>query len=137
MDYFNESELEGYKKSFSEQSFWNKLKKFAKKAGLKVVYSALLLFYAFKRPETPFWAKSIITGVLGYLISPIDFIPDLTPIVGYTDDLTMLGFGIATVAAYINDTVKSSAKEKIKKWFGDVDDKELNKINHNHKLNEY
>jgi len=49
----------------------------------------------------------------------------------------MLGFGIATVAAYINDTVKSSAKEKIKKWFGDVDDKELNKINHNHKLNEY
>ena len=118
MDYFNESELEGYKKEFSESKFWNKITKYAKKAGLKVVYTALLLFYAFKRPETPFWAKSIITGVLGYLISPIDFIPDLTPVLGYTDDMAMLGFGLATVAVYINAQVKENAKQKITSWFG-------------------
>ena len=129
MDYFNESELEGYKKEFSESKFWNKITKYAKKAGLKVVYTALLLFYAFKRPETPFWAKSIITGVLSYLISPIDFIPDLTPVLGYTDDMAMLGFGLATVAVYINAQVKENAKQKITSWFGEMDESQLENLN--------
>jgi uncharacterized membrane protein YkvA (DUF1232 family) len=117
MEYFDDNELDAYRKEFSESKFWTKVGKFASKAGIKVIYSALLLYYSFKRPETPFWAKSIITGVLGYFLSPIDFIPDLAPIIGYTDDLAMLGLGIATIAVYINDNVKAQAKDKIKQWF--------------------
>mgnify|MGYP003597756213 CR=1 FL=1 len=128
MEYFEESELDGYRKEFSESKFWTKVAKFATKAGIKVIYSALLLYFAFRRSETPFWAKSIITGVLGYFLSPFDFIPDLTPIIGYTDDLTMLGLGIATVAVYINDTVKAQAKSKIKQWFKHVSSDALDGI---------
>ena len=62
--------------------------------GMKTCYSALLLFYAYRRSDTPSWAKNIVIGVLGYLIAPFDMLPDLTPIIGYTDDLGILGFGL-------------------------------------------
>ena len=105
-----------------------KLKNYAKQAGLKTVYSALLLFYAYKRSDTPAWAKRVIFGVLGYFISPIDIIPDLTPLIGYTDDLGMLGLGLATIAFYINDEVKTNARAQLAKWFGDYDEDELREV---------
>lgn len=108
-----------------ESQLWATLKKHAKKAGLKTVYSVLLLFYAFQRKETPLWAKNIILGALTYFISPFDFLPDLTPVLGYTDDLGVLSFGISAVACYINDEVRQQARQRLSRWFGEVDDKEL------------
>lgn len=115
----------GYGDEFSEESFWNKLKNVFKKAGLKVVYSALMLFYAYQNKETPVWAKTIIIGALGYFISPIDAIPDLTPAVGYADDLGVLVAAIAAVGAYIDSEVKQNAKDKLHNWFGEFDEEEL------------
>jgi len=86
------------------------------------VYTALLLFYAFRRKETPTWAKNIIIGVLGYLISPIDFIPDLTPIIGYTDDIGVLSFGLVTIACFVNNEVKQKSRKRMTKWFGELDE---------------
>lgn len=117
-----------YSGEFTEKKLWAKLTGYAKQAGTKVVYSALLLFYAYRRKETPSWAKNIVLGTLGYLISPIDAIPDLTPLLGYTDDLGVLSFGLVTIASYINDEVKSNARERLNKWFGDYDEKELQEV---------
>ena len=116
---------------YSEESFWEKIKKFGKKAGSKVVYSALLLFYCMKDGDAPVWTKTVIIGALAYFISPIDAIPDLVPIVGYTDDLGALVAALGTVAAYINDDIRQKAKAKLADWFGsdsqddvaDIDDK--------------
>ena len=47
------------------------IKQILKKGGTRLLYSALLLFYAFKRKDLPAWAKSIVIGALGYLLSPI------------------------------------------------------------------
>ena len=115
----------GYEDQFSEEGFWDKLKNVFKKAGIKVVYSALMLYYAYQRKETPVWAKTIIVGALGYFISPIDAIPDLTPIVGYADDLGVLVVAIGAVSAYIDSEVKQSAKDKLHNWFGEFDEEEL------------
>ena len=120
--------IEKYKNRFSEAKLWTKLKNHAKQAGLKTVYSALLLFYAYKRSDTPAWAKRVIIGVLGYFISPIDIIPDLTPFIGYTDDIGMLGLGLATIAFYINDEVKTNAKAHLAKWFSDYDEDDLREV---------
>lgn len=117
--------FEGYAKRFSEGRLLKKIQKFAKDAGLKVVYSVLLLFYAYRRSDTPVWAKRIIIGVLGYFISPIDMLPDLTPILGYTDDLGVLSFGLVTIAAYINDDVRITARKKLQDWFGHFNVEEL------------
>ncbi|RMF22634.1 MAG: DUF1232 domain-containing protein [Bacteroidetes bacterium] len=100
----------------------------ARQAGLKAVYSALLLFYAFKRKDTPGWAKNIILGTLGYLLTPFDSIPDLTPFLGFTDDLGVLSFGLVTIACYINDEVRIQARKKLREWFGDFELHELKEV---------
>jgi uncharacterized membrane protein YkvA (DUF1232 family) len=122
------SRIKKYAVFFSESSFWNTVQSYAKKIGVQSLYSSLLLFYAFKRKETPTWAKNIIIGVLGYLIAPIDLIPDLTPFIGYTDDLGVLGIGLVAIASYINDSVKLQAKTKLKVWFGNYDPSEIENI---------
>ena len=117
-----------YRKSFSENKFWTKLRTYASKAGTKVVYSALLLFYAYQRAETPAWAKRLIIGALGYLIAPIDVIPDLSFLVGYTDDIGVLSFALVTVAAYVNEDVRGKARERLHAWFPSVAEEDLRDV---------
>lgn len=117
-----------YADAFSPAKFWEKLKLYASKAGVKVVYSALLLFYAYRRKETPTWAKNVVLGTLGYFLSPIDAIPDLTPFLGFTDDIGVLSFGLVTIAAYINDDIRKQARERLGKWFDQIDEEDLRKV---------
>lgn len=117
-----------YEKNYSDDSFWDKIAGVAKKAGGKVIYLGLLLYYALKRDSTPTWAKTVIIGALGYFISPIDAIPDLVPIVGFTDDLGVLTAAVATCALYINNEVKVNAKAKIADWFGNDVAKEIAEV---------
>ena len=39
-----------------------------------------------QKPDVSAADKGIIIAALGYLISPLDFIPDPIPVAGYTDD---------------------------------------------------
>ena len=111
-----------------ERQLWNKIKRFAQAAGVKTVYSVLLLFYAFQRKETPAWAKNIILGALAYFISPLDFLPDLTPVFGFTDDLGVLGFGLVTIAGYVNADVRQQARERLSKWFVAYSEEDLEEV---------
>lgn len=109
---------------YSENNFWTKIKTFAKTAGKEVIEKALFLYYAAQQPATPLWAKTAIYGALAYFISPLDAIPDLTPMLGYSDDLGILAAALVTVASYITDEVKQQAKNKMQTWFGSTDVKE-------------
>ncbi|BCS55619.1 YkvA family protein [Geobacter sp. SVR] len=106
-----------YSVSYDEGSFWEKIGNFAKKAGKELIEKALILFYTLQDPETPLWAKTVIVGALGYFVSPVDAIPDVVPIVGFTDDLTVLAGAIATVGACITSEHKRKAQNKISEWF--------------------
>lgn len=117
-----------YMRFFSASALRKKLLKYARQAGIKVVYMVLLLFYAYQRNETPTWAKNIVLSTLGYFLTPIDAIPDLTPVIGYTDDLGVLSFGIVTIAAYINEDVRAKARKKLTAWFGNYNQKDLDEI---------
>ena len=101
----------------SDDSFWQKLKAFAVVAGREVVRLALQLFYAARAPETPAWAKAVIYGALAYFILPVDAIPDLVPMVGFSDDLGALASAVATVAAHITPEIKERADAKLTEWF--------------------
>lgn len=121
--------MEGnYSKYFSEKSLWEKLKKFSKIAGVKVVYAVLLLFYAMKDKNVSVKSKLIIIAALGYFILPSDAIFDLTPIIGFSDDLGVLLFALSQIASNITPEVKENARQKLKDWFGQIDEKELQEL---------
>lgn len=112
------SHTKSYENEFSDSSFWDKIVKYAKKAGQNVIEKALCLYYAAQNPQTPVWAKATIYGALGYFICPIDAIPDITPVIGYSDDLGVLAAEIVAVSMYITEKVKAQAKRKLRDWFG-------------------
>lgn len=114
-----------YIKAYSETKLYKKILRFAKAAGIKVVYIALILFYVLKKNTTPVWAKSMIIGALGYFILPTDFVPDFIPFFGYSDDLSALAGGLVAVAMYVDAEVKQKSKDKLHVWFGKYDDSEL------------
>lgn len=112
-------DLVRYRRGYSEARFWWKLSRFARTAGREVVEKALYLFYAAQRPETPAWAKAVAVGALGYFILPVDALPDIAPVIGYTDDLGVLGLALATIAVYVDDGVRWKARRTLSRWFGD------------------
>lgn len=101
--------------SFSDESFWEKVKVFAKSAGQEVIYNALILYYAF--PKASPRSKTIITGALAYFISPIDVIPDPIAVIGYSDDIAILLAAVGAVAMEITPEDKDKAQSKLKDWF--------------------
>ena len=113
----NKDQSAGYEAEYSEAGFWSKLSGFALAAGKEVVENALILFYVAKSEHTPLWAKSVVLAALGYFIATIDAIPDLTPLIGFADDLGVLSAAIASIAAYVNPELKSQVDKKLKSWF--------------------
>jgi len=69
--------LDSFKDYFSENKLFNKIRSSSRKAGLQVVYAALLLFYLMESKSVPVRAKAGIMAALGYFILPTDLIPDL------------------------------------------------------------
>lgn len=118
-------EKEEYKKEYNEKNFFDKLKKVLKVVGVKGVYMLLLLYNTLQRKDIPPKEKSIIIGALGYFILPLDALPDITPIVGYSDDIFALGMAILKVMPYIDGEMKEKSREQIIKWFK-IPESELN-----------
>jgi uncharacterized membrane protein YkvA (DUF1232 family) len=102
---------------FTDESSWEKVKNVAKTAGKEVLYNALLLYYTF--PKASPKAKAIIVGALAYFISPIDVIPDVTPIIGYSDDLAILIAAVAAIGMEITQEEKDMVNKKLTDWFGE------------------
>ncbi len=110
---------DNYAKHYSEKSFWDKIKKYAKQIGNKTLHSALILYYVGVDKQTPSWAKGVILASLGYLIFPFDAIPDITPFAGYADDAGAIASALAAIAGSITNEHKSKADQKIVEWFED------------------
>ena len=118
----------GYSNKYSGEVLLHKLKKYAVKIGVKLVYVALLLYYTLQKENIPLKAKAIIIGSLGYFIAPLDIITDLLPLIGYSDDFGVLLMALATVAMYIDNEVKNKAQLKLRSWFGTINEREISKI---------
>lgn len=111
-----------YGEHFTDDSFWNKVKRYAKQAGRRVLEPALVLYFCMQDSDTPAWAKAVIVGVLGYFIFPMDAIPDATPAVGFGDDLGALTVALGMVAVHIKPEHSEKAKDKLRQWLGDEGD---------------
>ena len=114
-----------YQQHYDENSFWNKVKSMAKKAGIKLIYIALLLYYYLQSSHISTKDKAIIYGALGYFIFPFDIIPDYIPFIGYTDDLSILMYAYKKVKSKIDDHIREKAKNKLNSFFGNYDQSQI------------
>ncbi len=114
-------DLHKYQDNYSDSKLMDKIMDVAKKAGIKVIYCALLAYEVVKSPDVPTAQKAIVIGALGYFILPVDLVPDFIPVVGYADDLAAIIAAIRTVYIHITPEMKANAERQLVKWFGDFD----------------
>ena len=117
-----------YSKYYSESGLWEKIKTGSKSAGSKVVYAVLLLFYVMSDKSVGIKTKFFIAASLGYFILPTDAIFDLTPLIGFSDDLGVLLFALTQISSSITPDIKEKARCKLNDWFGEVDENELREL---------
>lgn len=110
-------DLSQYKEKFTKNGFIEKIHRIAKRAGAKLVYAALVLYYLIESDKVSLKDKAMIIGALGYLISPLDLVPDAIPIAGLGDDLSILIFVLNKVWGDVDEEIKKKAHDKLSQWF--------------------
>jgi len=70
------------------------------------------LYLAARHPETPWYARLFVAGVVAYALSPIDLIPDFVPVLGYLDDLVLIPLGIALAVRMIPAPVLAECRAR-------------------------
>ena len=118
-----------YGKKYNEEDFRSKVSEVGKKIGAKPLYYSFLLYYAL--PRVSIMDKAIIIGSLGYLISPIDLIPDYIPVIGLMDDISVLTWAVYKIASNsrnIDDEVRRRARNRLRTIFADMTDEEIDRL---------
>jgi uncharacterized membrane protein YkvA (DUF1232 family) len=67
-------------------------------------------YYCAFDPATPRRVRLILVGALAYFVLPTDVMPDFLPLVGFTDDVTVLLTALGTVAGHITPTHRAAAR---------------------------
>ena len=121
-------EFMNYANKFSKKDFVEKIARIAKSAGAKLVYAALILYYTLQSDKVSATNKAMIIGALGYLISPLDVVPDAIPIAGLADDLGVLVFVLKKVWTDVDPEIQIKARQRMEKWFDEDEIEEINDL---------
>jgi uncharacterized membrane protein YkvA (DUF1232 family) len=93
--------------------FWVKLKQAAAK--LPFTEDLLAAYYCAFDKHTPRHVQVALLGAIAYFILPFDFIPDMMPVLGFTDDAAVLATAIRLVATNITDDHRAAARAALKR----------------------
>ena len=94
-----------------EDGFWEKLRRYARR--VPFAEEAVAVYYCAIDPATPTQVKAVLFGALAYFVLPFDFLPDLVPLLGFTDDAAILYAAIRTVAPHITDRHRARARHTL------------------------
>jgi len=90
-----------------------KIKHWGARAGKKVMAPVLTMYYCLKDKKTPVRSKIIIAGALAYFILPADLIADITPLVGFTDDLSVIFTAYEAIKKHITPEHSAKARKQL------------------------
>ena len=88
--------------------FWTKARRVA--ARLPFAEDLLAAYYCAFDQATPLQVKATLVGALAYFVLPIDFLPDLLPLIGFTDDAAVLLAAVRLVAGNIRPEHRGAAR---------------------------
>jgi uncharacterized membrane protein YkvA (DUF1232 family) len=98
-------------KSRLRRTFWRKFRRFA--ARLPFAEDLVAAYVCAFDRDTPRHVQVALIGALAYFVLPFDFIPDMLPLVGFTDDAAVLATAIKVVAAHITPQHRQAARRAI------------------------
>jgi uncharacterized membrane protein YkvA (DUF1232 family) len=96
--------------------FWRKLRALA--ARLPFAEDLIAAHYCAFDRQTPVHVKAALVGALAYFVLPADVIPDVLPVIGYTDDAAMLAAAIRLVAQHITPDHRQAARQTLARMRG-------------------
>ena len=99
--------------------FWLKLKRLAVK--LPFAEDLLAAYYCAFDKQTPRHVQAALLGAIAYFILPFDFVPDVMPILGFTDDAAVLATAIRMVASHITNEHREAARAALKRGVDEVE----------------
>ncbi|HVL71396.1 MAG TPA: YkvA family protein [Beijerinckiaceae bacterium] len=90
------------------RDFWAKLRA----VGRRVPFAEDLLaaYYCTLDPATPSRVRLVLLAAIAYFVMPVDAVPDILPILGFTDDAAVIAAAIAQVAGNINESHRERAR---------------------------
>ena len=112
MEKFTIENAPKYERHYNEDGFWAKLKKLAARWGEKLLYPAMMLYCMMKSPNVSFKDKTIIAGALGYLILPLDAVPDFIPMLGIIDDISAIMLALKTLNQDLTPEIHDEARRE-------------------------
>lgn len=104
------------------EGFWGWLASCASRLGKAMTEKILVAYFVAIDDATPAWAKATLATALIYVGFPLDAIPDVTPIVGFSDDATALAAALAAVAVAVRVRHLRQAREQMRAWGMRVED---------------
>lgn len=93
------------------EEFWRKLDLLA--AALPFAEDLLAAYYCAFDRETPHAVRGVLIGALAYFVMPADAIPDIVPVLGFTDDAAVLAGAIKFVSSHIKPEHRAAAQSKV------------------------
>ena len=99
--------------------FWIKFKQVVAK--LPFAEDLLAAYYCAFDRETPRHVQVALLGALAYFILPFDFVPDMLPALGFTDDAAVLATAIRMVASNITAEHREAARAALKRGLPDAE----------------
>lgn len=70
------------------------------------------LWYALGHPQAPGWLKGGAAAVVLYLVSPIDLIPDVLPVIGVLDDLVIVPMALRWLLSRLPAEIRAYAEQR-------------------------
>ena len=99
--------------------FWIKLKRVV--ASLPFAEELLAAYYCAFDKHTPRHVQVALLGAIAYFILPFDFVPDLLPVLGFTDDAAVLATAIRMVATNITQEHRDAARSALQRGIDNAD----------------
>ncbi len=88
--------------------FWPKMKAVAAK--IPFAEDALAAYYCTLDRDTPLRVRGTLLAALAYFVMPLDFLPDIMPVLGFTDDAAVLMAALQLIAAHIKPEHREAAR---------------------------
>jgi uncharacterized membrane protein YkvA (DUF1232 family) len=93
--------------------FWRKLKRVV--AHVPFAEDLLAAYYCAFDKRTPRHVQASLLGAIAYFVLPFDFVPDVMPLLGFTDDAAVLATAIRLVAGHITPDHREAARAALKR----------------------